>query len=428
MNFDDDLGWGDWADTMVSQGQNDVSGGDARNVCGACLADEGLAQAAAMLADARKCDFCGRRFRSERAVSIDLIAAYIMGCIAQDYDIPENVLFLDPESDNGWAGTTYDKWEIVQDHLSAEWEVVEAISTILDDDRQWCERDPGQWLPSRQLGESWESFSRYVKRSSRFMFLREDEQPRGFRDRPDDNFVPATAMLDLLGDAVRSAGLIRTLGINTRIYRARAVGDGQPWHRSAGDLGPPPDTDNGPPAGRMNAAGIAVFYGALDAETPLHEALQSNGRVAMGVFSPLRPLLVLDLSGQTPLPYVGIFHNATRSRRGLARFMSAFIEDIARISARDGREHIDYVPAQIVTEYFRRVFRDKGAFLDGIIYPSTRSARGRNIALFVQRDDIQELSRWGETLRFRPRLSRFFNVIAVDGVVRSWEEVPRSSI
>ncbi|BBD03373.1 MULTISPECIES: HEPN-associated N-terminal domain-containing protein [Sphingobium] len=428
MNFGDELSWADWADAMVSQGQSDVSGSDPRHVCGTCLADEGLAEAAATLAGARQCDFCGRRFRSERAVSIDLIAAYIMGCIAQDYDIPENVLFLDPESDNGWAGMTWDKWEIVQDHLSTEWEVAEAVSSILDDDRQWCERNPGQWLPSRQLGEAWESFSRYVKHSSRFMFLREDEQPRGYHDRQDDDFVPATAMLDLLGDAVRSAGLIRTLGTGTRIYRARAVGEGQPWHRSAADLGPPPESDNGPPAGRMNAAGIAIFYGALDPETPLHEALQSNGRVAMGVFSPLRPLRLLDLSGQAPLPYVGIFHNATRGQRGLAQFMSAFIDDIARISARDGREHIDYVPAQIVTEYFRRVFRIDDAALDGIIYPSTRSAQGRNIALFVQRDDIQGLSRWGETLRFRPRLSSFFNVTAVDGVVQGWDEVARSSL
>ncbi|MGE6695999.1 RES family NAD+ phosphorylase [Sphingobium limneticum] len=108
--------------------------------------------------------------------------------------------------------------------------------------------------------------------------------------------------------------------------------------------------------------------------------------------------------------------------------MSAFIDDIARISARDGREHIDYVPAQIVTEYFRRVFRIDDAALDGIIYPSTRSAQGRNIALFVQRDDIQGLSRWGETLRFRPRLSSFFNVTAVDGVVQGWDEVARSSL
>jgi hypothetical protein len=172
----------------------------------------------------------------------------------------------------------------------------------------------------------------------------------------------------------------------------------------------------------MNPAGIPIFYGALDPDTPLHEALQSNGRVTMGVFSPLRPLLVLDLAGERRLLHVGIFHNATRAKRGLANFMAAFIDDIARVSARDGREHIDYVPAQIVTEYFRRVFRIDDRALDGIIYPSTRNEAGRNIALFVDRDDIQGLSRWGETLRFRPRLNRRFHVGAAGGVVQGWHE------
>jgi hypothetical protein len=102
-------------------------------------------------------------------------------------------------------------------------------------------------------------------------------------------------------------------------------------------------------------------------------------------------------------------------------FLSAFIDDIARTTERDGREHIDYVPAQIVTEYFRRVFRTPdGGRLDGIVYPSTRDPQGRNLGLFIDRDDIRELSRWGETLRFHPRLTRRFTVTAADGVVTGW--------
>lgn len=257
------------------------------------------------------------------------------------------------------------------------------------------------------------------------MFLRTNEQPRGYRDRQDDEYVPAAAMLDLLGDAVISAGLVRTLDTKARIYRARAVKDGKPWHRRVGDLGPPPESEHGPPAGRMNPAGIAVFYGALDQETLLHEALQSDGRVAMGVFSPLRPLHVLDLASEKPLPYLSIFDNVSSAKRGLASFMEAFVADIARVSARDGREHIDYVPAQIVTEYFRRVFRFDEQALDGIIYPSTRNASGRNLALFIDRDDIQGVSPWGDTLRFRPRLNRRYRVTAVNGVVQSWTEVKK---
>jgi hypothetical protein len=419
--FDDELGWPDWVDGMQEKGRHAIDGNDPRKVCARCFNDDGIGKAIELLATAKKCDFCERLYRSEKAAPITEVAAYIMGCLLQDYDIPENVLFIDDESENGWAGTTYDRWELVQDYLEGEWEAIEALVECVTTDTEWCEADPGRFLPGRQLGASWDSFSRYVKHRSRFMFVREDEAPRGIMDEPDDSTVPTTRMLDLLGEAVVAAGLLRTVKAGTRVYRARPVKDGEAWHTGPGGLGPPPISDTGPPAGRMNPAGIPILYGALTPDTALQEALESDGRVARGVFSPLRPLAVLDLSRPSELPRVGIFDNVTRARRGLAVFLSSFIGDIARTTERDGREHIDYVPAQIVTEYFRRVFRTPdGGRLDGIVYPSTRDPDGRNVALFLGRDDVRELSNWGETLRFHPRLTRRFNVTAADGVVTGW--------
>ena len=419
MEFDDDLGWPDWVDLMQEKGRHTIDGQDARCVCARCFEDDGVA--IAWMAMATRCDFCGTRYRSDKAAPITKVAAYVMGCLLQDYDNPENVLFIDHESENGWAVATYDRWDLVQDYLEGDSHAVEALIECVTTDTEWCEADPGSFLPGRQLGASWESFSRYVKRRSRYMFLREDEAPRGIIDEPDDRTVPTTRMLDLLGQAVVAAGLLRTVRAGSRIYRARAVSDGEPWHTGAGALGPPPESDTGPPAGRMNPAGIPVLYGALTPDTALHEALDSDRRVVRSVFSPLRPLSVLDLSRTSDLPRVGIFDNVTRARRGLAVFLSAFIDDIARTTERDGREHIDYVPAQVVTEYFRRVFRTPdGGRLDGIVYPSTRDPEGRNIALFIDRDDIRELSHRGETLRFHPRLTRRFTVTAADGVVTGW--------
>ena len=228
-------------------------------------------------------------------------------------------------------------------------------------------------------------------------------------------------MLDLLGAAVVAAGLLRTVKAGTRVYRARLVKDGEAWHSGPAALGPPPLSDTGPPAGPMNPAGIPILYSALTPDTALREAMDSDGRVARGVFSPLRPLSVFDLSRRSELPTVGIFDNVTRARRGLAVFLSSFISDIARVTERDGREQIDYVPAQIVTEYFRRVFRTPdGGRLDGIVYPSTHDPNGLNLALFLRRDDIRELKDRSDTLRFHPRLTRRFTVTAADGVVTGW--------
>ena len=50
----------------------------------------------------------------------------------------------------------------------------------------------------------------------------------------------------------------------------------------------------------------------------------------------------------------------------------------------DGREHIEYVPTQIVTEYFRRIFRVEGRRLDGIIYESSRVVGRNAFVLFCE--------------------------------------------
>lgn len=248
--FTDDLGAADWVDGMASSGEGDVGSRDDRNVCHRCFDDRGIQLAISYLANSNRCDFCGRRYRGEKAAPIWRVTAFVAGCLGQDDDIPENVLFLDSESENGWAGTTWDKWDIIHEHVAGEDSAVKGLIDCLTNDRHWCERGPGQFLPSRQLGASWHSFSRYVKHRSRYMFMREDERPRGVSDAIDDKYVASSEMLDLLGDAVTAAGMLKNLGKGTRLFMARAVEKGRDHYISAGDLGPPPESDTGPPAGR----------------------------------------------------------------------------------------------------------------------------------------------------------------------------------
>lgn len=54
--------------------------------------------------------------------------------------------------------------------------------------------------------------------------------------------------------------------------------------------------------------------------------------------------------------------------------MRDFIEDFTKPIERSDRAHADYVPTQVVTEYFRHVYRtDDGHQIDGIIYPSSKT-------------------------------------------------------
>jgi len=91
--------------------------------------------------------------------------------------------------------------------------------------------------------------------------------------------------------------------------------------------------------------------------------------LSAGTFRPLRALNLLNLADLPPIP--SVFDTERHGMIHSLRFLHAFAADISQPIARDGREHIEYVPTQIVTEYFRRVFRlIDGSSLDGIIYPA----------------------------------------------------------
>ena len=81
----------------------------------------------------------------------------------------------------------------------------------------------------------------------------------------------------------------------------------------------------------------------------------------------------------------------------------SFVRDFVQAVEKDGREHIEYVPTQVVTEYFRRVFRDTdGEPIRGIIYPSSRHEGGKSYVLFFvsenftqdDRDDVTSAEKW----------------------------------
>jgi hypothetical protein len=54
---------------------------------------------------------------------------------------------------------------------------------------------------------------------------------------------------------------------------------------------------------------------------------------------------------------------------------------------RDAQEHIDYVPSQVVSEFFAQVLRtEAGDRLDGVAYPSAVLPGGRNLVIFPAQD------------------------------------------
>jgi hypothetical protein len=86
-----------------------------------------------------------------------------------------------------------------------------------------------------------------------------------------------------------------------------------------------------------------------------------------------------------------IFDTEKYEARQILIFFKKFIEAISKPIQKDGQEHIDYVPSQVVSEYFAEIFKkDDNHQLDGIVYPSAVSPNGKNIVLFPRYDFLEK--------------------------------------
>jgi hypothetical protein len=143
----------------------------------------------------------------------------------------------------------------------------------------------------------------------------------------------------------------------------------------------------------MSAAGISVFYGAMDEETACAETCrQETEAVSVGAFESTRELCALDLTKLPPVP--GFYSDVDAHTRDSISFLHAFVAEVTQPTERDGREDVEYAPTQIVAEYFRWRFRLYGPGstrprLDGILYPSAQGDGGVNIVLFIERDNFE---------------------------------------
>jgi hypothetical protein len=183
-------------------------------------------------------------------------------------------------------------------------------------------------------------------------------------------------------------GLVRTLPAATPFFRVRAHPRAEVCNNWQNLGSPPPEKSV---TSRMSPAGISMFYAALDMATAKAEITISlppkDVKVLTGAkWVSTRAFNVLDLAA---LPEPPSFYARVRYDRERLLFLKKFVDSITEPVAHDGKEHIDYVPTQILTEYFRYRYRanDKSR-LGGIIYPSAQRKHGRSIVIFASHGDL----------------------------------------
>jgi hypothetical protein len=153
---------------------------------------------------------------------------------------------------------------------------------------------------------------------------------------------------------------------------------------------------------RMSPGGIPMFYGADDFATAALEVVGKDlveDREATGIaFEALRPMRILDLVGMRRA--VSYFSPGGPMWFDRMRFLRFFSQDVSKPIERDHRQHIEYVPTQVFTEYVRYQMSTKdGVPIDGIRYRSSLNGRPCYVLFFDQDDCLRSRDSRPQALR-----------------------------
>ena len=344
-------------------------------VCPDCVEDEFLKEIIRDNACQRECDYCGRRTRSHSAAPVLELMEPIASAVFCYFNNPTDAYVPYDSGEGGWLLDSTDTGDVLESlGLECHPDLFEDIAKSFVHD-EWVETAGGTWMgshPNEEMGYLWDHFVRIVKHEVRYFF------DHSLPNSTDEQYEPAT-LLPTMGSLVKRLGLLDSLSVGTQLFRARKK-DQNDFSLDAEQLGAPPSEKAS--AGRMNPAGISYLYLAFDQQTALAEIQHSQSdQSAIGQFEVLRDLKILNLTKLPDLPSI-FDDNRSDEREGLI-FLESFIKEISKPVTKDGSEHIDYVPSQVISEYFALVFQPgKGEYLDGIVYPSAVHPGSRNLVLF----------------------------------------------
>lgn len=320
---------------MADTEESDLAG---KRICYACIGEAYLSAAVNASGDVGDCDYCGDTAPS---ISINDLAGRVEDAFTDHYTItaayPESWqerLMADRESSYTWERDGLPVFEAIQDAAGLNEEPTADLLEILEEkhaffqdkdnlgeesefssDAQYERRDPDD----TGLHMGWHEFEQSLKTRARF-----------FSSAGEELLARVFGGIDKIKSQT-GRPLVLEAGPTTQLdhlYRARVFqSDGalkDAICRPDAHLGsPPPRTAR---AGRMNAQGISVFYGATREEVAIAEVRPPVGsRVAVAKFEIGRPLRLLDLTAANEAhEYGSIFDPSLKERLARAAFLRAY--------------------------------------------------------------------------------------------------------
>lgn len=298
------------------------------------------------------------------------------------YTDPANFMSYE-SSEGGYLGNVYNGSELLDEQIELDINDTDLYNDIhesLDPTTAWANEYEYYNSEADFKMEQWEDFKDVVKSNSRFMLLAKQVFNIGSKT------IDVKRTLDNIGKMAKQLNMVKVLPIGTILYRCRQHVLQNEVKKFEHIISPPDDKAMFP--NRMSPAGISMFYAAFDFDTSYKETIDSVGGkyYTSAEFRNRRNLNILDLSSKI-MP--SIFDQMKWKNYYTISFLNSFISDFTKSIVKDGRIHVEYVPTQIVTEYFRYVFKFGKKSVDGIIYPSSKN-KGRNACvLFFNHNDCQ---------------------------------------
>ncbi|GAN69570.1 RES family NAD+ phosphorylase [Acetobacter orleanensis] len=175
-------------------------------------------------------------------------------------------------------------------------------------------------------------------------------------------------------------------------YRARAFQSDESLKIGLRD----PEKELGPPparlsiAGRMNAQGISVFYGASEPRTAIAEVRPPVGsQVVVARFKIAVPLRLLNLAALGCIKEEGsVFDPEFGNRLDHAMFLRSLKDHMTK-PVMPSDQVLDYLPTQAIADFLANL---KKPVIDGILFPSVQDAGDvQNVVLFYKAALVETL-------------------------------------
>ncbi len=363
-------------------------------VCTGCVSDYALEAAIADEASADEvCDFCG----GGPAASMDVLLGAFFAGLRNEYGRADDEGVIWDGREGGYQmAATRDTWDLIgefSDVLSGDG-LVDAVR-LLAHDTMWVERNFAWRRRDEVLDDAWARFCRTVKYETRYVIWLNEQTSS--EEAAMTGEIPPARILHDIGDLLTRLRLgVRVLDAGYSLWRARTH-DGPGKTFDAGGLGTVP-ADKAKQPNRMSPAGIPLFYGAEEMDTAIQEVSDGTTQcVTAGRFQTSQPCTVVDFTALPEVP--SMFDPELGADWRYLSFLHRFAAEVSK-PIDPGDSNIDYVPTQILTEFFLRIFNSAG--VDGILYDSATVPGTVCAALDVPNDRcVEQTTGWDSSGELR---------------------------